>query len=270
MRAVVINLDRSPERLAMFRDQAERLGFAFERLAAVDAQHCTEVVRGRLTPAEIACFESHRSAWQLLVDSGESWLAVFEDDVLLAPPIAKLLATELWIPERTDLVKLETFDVRVAIAAKGSVVEGVSLHRLQTTHCGAAGYILSRRCAIELLAKTQNFSEPVDIVMFHHEHEVCRDVRILQTVPAVCIQERFIAARAQRPSRTATLIQFSELDDSSPAPGEKLVGGKGLLARVRREGARIARQISHPARLLQLFRRASEPSRHLVVPYIDA
>jgi len=263
MRAVVINLDRSPERLAMFRDQAERLGFAFERLAAVDAQHCTEVVRGRLTPAEIACFESHRSAWQLLVDSGEPWLAVFEDDVLLAPPIAALLGSDAWIPAGTDLVKLETFEARVAIAAKGVAVEGVSLHRLQTTHCGSAGYILSRQCALDLLRKTGMFTRPVDIVIFHHEQEVCRGMRILQMVPAVCIQERFIADPAQQVSTANSLIPKSEKAPPSLAQSDSL-------SKLKREGARIARQISHPARLLQLFRRASEPSRHLVVPYIDA
>ncbi|BCP53209.1 glycosyl transferase [Kaistia sp. 32K] len=269
MRAVVINLDRSPERLALFGEQAERLGFAFERLEAVDA-HGRAETRGPLSAAEIACFESHRRAWQLLVDSGEDWLAVFEDDVLLASPIARLLASDHWIPDKTDLVKLETFDVRVAIAAKGAVVEGVSLHRLQTTHCGAAGYILSRQCAIELLAKTHNFSEPVDIVMFNQEHEVCRNVRILQTVPAVCIQERFIAARAQRPPRTATLIQFWESDGSLPAQSDKSVERKGVLTRVRREVARVIRQFSNPVRLSLLFRRAIRPSRYLVVPYIDA
>jgi glycosyl transferase family 25 len=261
LRAVVINLDRSPERLAMFRDQAERLGFAFERLAAVDARHCTEA-RGRLTPAEIACFESHRSAWQLLVDSGEAWLAVFEDDVLLAPPIAALLGSDAWIPTGTDLVKLETFEARVAIAAKGVAVEGVSLHRLQTTHCGAAGYVLSRQCALDLLRQTEMFTRPVDIVMFDHEQEACRKLRILQMVPAVCIQERFIADRAQQLPKADSLIPKSE---TAPPSAQSDAWSK-----LKREVGRIARQISHPARLSQLFRRASEPSRHLVVPYIEA
>lgn len=246
----------------MFRDQAERLGFAFDRLAAVDAHNCTQT-RGRLTPGEIACFESHRKAWQLLVDSGEPWLAVFEDDALLAHPIATLLASDRWIPVQSDIVKLETFEARVAIAAKGISVEGVSLHRLQTAHCGSAGYILSRQCAIDLLRQTKNFTRPVDIVLFDHEHEVSRKLQILQMVPAVCIQERFIADRVQQLPRADSLISRSEVAPASP-------GQSGPLTKLKREGTRIMRQFSSPVRLSRLVRRALQPSRHLVVPYIEA
>ena len=47
MKAYLINLDRSPERLAHFSAQARRAGLAFERIAAVDGRTLDEAQRAR-------------------------------------------------------------------------------------------------------------------------------------------------------------------------------------------------------------------------------
>lgn len=257
MRVVVINLDRSPERLEAFRAQADGLGFDFERLSAIDARSLTRA-RGRMTPGEIACFESHRLAWRRLVDSGEPWLTVFEDDVRLASPIAPLLRAHDWIPSGTDLVKLETFEARTKVSPRGVAVAGTALHRLHATHCGCAGYVLSRRAAQRLLKASEDFVRPVDIVMFDPDQAVCRSLRVVQMVPALCIQERFLADRGERPPQHQGLIARSEVFD----PPTRLRGG----AKYRHEARRILRQIGRPHALL----RSVTPSRRLVVPFLEA
>ena len=257
MRAVVINLDRSPDRLEIFKVQAETLGIAFERLPAIDAATIREQ-RGRLTPAEMACFDSHRLAWQLLVDSNEPWLAIFEDDVVLASSLATLLGSDDWIPTATDIVKLETFNALVSIAPEGVNVLGCRLHRLQSTHLGAAGYIISRRWAAELLARTALYDEPVDWILFDLDTDASFAPQILQVIPAPCIQQQWIAHQACELPRHESLIP-------------RLQGKEGLpeldgRAKFRRELVRIGRQI---LRLPRTVRKALVPSRQVRIPFQD-
>ncbi|WP_380223711.1 glycosyltransferase family 25 protein [Kaistia terrae] len=253
----MINLDRSPDRLAMFREQAEKLDIAFERLAAIDAATIREQ-RGRMTVGEIACFESHRLAWTRLVESGEPWLAVFEDDVILAPPIAPLLRSHDWIPTGVDLVKAETFEASTKVSPTGIPVEGTVLHRLLTTHCGTAGYMVSRKAAADLLMRTEQYMRPVDIAMFDPEQDSCRHLNIVQMIPALCIQERFLADRKQSLPQHADLIARSEVFDPPP----RLHGA----AKYGREAKRILGQIGRPRSLL----RSLTPSRRLVVPFLES
>lgn len=256
MRVVVINLDRSVERLAMFRAQADQLGIAFERLAAVDAATIRET-RGRLTPPEIACFESHRLAWRSLIESGEPWLAVFEDDVHIEPPIASLLESSDWIPGEADLVKLETFNVPVSVAPKGTPAHGCNLHRLLSTHLGSAGYAISRQWASVLLASTEYYSRPVDWALFDQESDASHGALVVQVVPAPCIQEQVRAERDARPSSFESLILR--------VPGALTRQNLSETRKLWRELCRVVRQIG---RLPVLIGRAIRPSRQITVPFV--
>lgn len=259
MRVVVINLDRSPDRLAMFREQAERLGIAFERLPAIDAE-TVRTKHGDLTKYEIACFESHRLAWKSLVDSGESGLAVFEDDVWLAQPIASLLAMASFPPD-IDLIKLETFAEPVRISPKAVPLQGFALHRLQTLHWGSAGYILSRHAAIQLLARTEAFQQPIDMLIFDPEGAVSREMRILQVVPALCIQEHLAASLQSRPVLLPSLIDHSRI---APIGEPRKLGAMTKIGReLRRMGVHV---VEAPTRLRKAFR----PSREIVVPFRES
>jgi glycosyl transferase family 25 len=235
MRVVVINLDRSPDRLAMFREQAERLGIAFERLSAVEGS-TIQVKRGPLTPSEIACFESHRLAWKSLVDSGEPWLAVFEDDIILAPAIAEFLSNPKRFPTNADLIKLETSSSKIVISRRGVRFRSYSLHRMLSIHWGSAGYIVSRRAAIRLLERTTNYRLSVDDVIFDPVGADTWDIRILQAVPALCIQEQALAQVEKRPLLLESLIEHSWGAVVVPPP--KPVQGK-----ISREVRRVVRQV---------------------------
>lgn len=257
MRAVLINLDRSTDRLAAFREQAERIGLPFERLAATDAAQI-HFGRGDLRPGEVACFESHKRAWQMLVDSGEPWIAVFEDDVCLGSAIVALLGRHDWIPPATDLVKLETFQERVVLAPRASAAPGCRLHRLYSTHLGAAGYVISRRWAAELLRMSDGYREPVDWLLFDLDTDASPKANILQVVPAPCIQQQWLAARANQAPMHQTLIEGRETKPPKPQLGR--------VSKWRREFARIGRQVR---RLPVKIRKALTPSRRMVVPFGD-
>ena len=81
-KVLVINLDRSPERLASITEQLDRIGMDFDRVAALDGRELSDDFIEKASPqeivsktyhralskAEVACSLSHKSAWQTIID----------------------------------------------------------------------------------------------------------------------------------------------------------------------------------------------------------
>lgn len=78
-RIVVINLDRRPDRLAEFDEQAKRIGLKYERHSAFDAQGQVDN-RGRKMRGITACTRSHYDVLTKAMDDGVERLFIFEDD----------------------------------------------------------------------------------------------------------------------------------------------------------------------------------------------
>src|SRR5436853_557536 len=119
MKAYVINLDRSADRLAHMHDALGAIGLAFERIPAADgatlgADLVEDFRRNRIVakpdgwlPGEVGCFLSHLDAWQRIAAGEDSWAAVFEDDIHLSPDLRPLLDSPDWIPPDADIVRVE-------------------------------------------------------------------------------------------------------------------------------------------------------------------
>jgi glycosyl transferase family 25 len=113
--AFVINLARTPERLASFLKQNAATGFAFERFAAVDGKSigADEAVRQNVikrgtqwrTPATIGVAMSHRAIWEAVVAENSPRL-VFEDDVYIRTDARAVLAAALPSLGAWDIVLL--------------------------------------------------------------------------------------------------------------------------------------------------------------------
>jgi glycosyl transferase family 25 len=110
MKTYVINLDRSPGRLAHMAAQLRRLGVPFERVPAIDGRQLREtdrVGRPTLSATESGCFLSHRSAWGRIAKGQDPYGIVLEDDVHIAPGFAALAVSTEWIPPDADIVKFK-------------------------------------------------------------------------------------------------------------------------------------------------------------------
>ena len=95
MKAYLINLARSKERLAAADAQLRAAGVAYERVEAVDGRALSRRERRRLCSAvrfwaiqgmwprreEIGCALSHQAVYRRMLEAGEPLAAVFEDDV---------------------------------------------------------------------------------------------------------------------------------------------------------------------------------------------
>lgn len=237
---LVINLDRSPERLASFMARAAQVGISVERLAAIDAKTMDEAglneikvaqsIFDPLSRGEIACFLSHRAAWRRLVDSGVDRMAIFEDDAVLAADIGVLL-DQLSGPG-WDIVRLETTRARTALGPPEPVPgTAYELCRHLSWHGGTAGYVITRAAAIRLLAATTRLEGAVDQVLFHPFSPVSKDLAIMQLVPGAVIQEEFLHGRHRDRQKTSTVR------DGQPKRG---LFRYGPLADLRRLTRRVA------------------------------
>ncbi len=202
LKAYLINLDRSQDRLAHMRGEFGRAGIAFERIAAVDgaelpAETLEKFDRARAAkpegwlPGEIGCFLSHFEAWSRIAAGEEPWAAVFEDDLRVSPDLAPLLASSEWIPTDADAVRLEANrSMRLSRRRRIDVTPNRSLYRAVSGTSGSGAYILSRTAAQRLLTSPSEARSSVDVFLFKPRvSAVAKGLRRYQVVPAVCVQD---------------------------------------------------------------------------------
>jgi glycosyl transferase family 25 len=159
MDILLINLDASRDRLAFQQQQFARLGFCFKRLCAVSVNEITEDEYERLAYSwerplrrtELACFMSHRLAWEEVVRLERPCL-ILEDDVLISNKIAGILEALQQIRDM-DHVTLENRCRKklVSKTAIRSLPYESLLYRLYLDRTGAAAYVLWPTGAEKLL-----------------------------------------------------------------------------------------------------------------------
>lgn len=179
MRIYVINLARRADRRAAMQAQADAAGLALTFCEAVDARSAPmEVLRslsepgplGALSEGDLCCTLSHRKVWRMIADGDAPYGVVLEDDVALSEDAGDFLASYDWIPEGTQLVKLERFGNRRHKVVMGPAVAGFGgrrLRRIRSKYVGAAGYVISREAAEMLWRETEIVRLPVDHVLFN-------------------------------------------------------------------------------------------------------
>lgn len=176
----VINLDRSIDRMTSVRANLISHGVAFDRIPAVEASQLSEdeipenydVELNRkqyfvpLKKGEIACFLSHRLAWQALLDSTHDCAVIIEDDVVFDKnPLSWMNELATWLAQQPPtLVKL--FSRR---ELRGKSLHGLS-HEIKMLHSdlpplGTQAQILNRQAAKLLLQNSTSFALPVDVAL---------------------------------------------------------------------------------------------------------
>jgi len=269
--ALVINLDRSPERLQVFTEQARAAGLAFERLRAVDGRLLSIAEQAQavaptfefepLNPGEIAIFMSQRAAWQRIVASGQAYGAVFEDDVVLAPAIGAVLQAIEALAPPADVIKLETSGRPVILTEpRLPLSTGHTLCRLLSWHGGAAGYVISRGAAQRLLQRTEPIADPVDQVLFNPMSSISSSLMVLQAVPGLCVQRNILERQAEGSVFGTTIDRHKSrglLWRHGPWIDLRRAWKKHLERRLRR---RLARLPGHELRSVPFDRPAADAS----------
>lgn len=185
MDVYLINLERSPDRLARMTKRLE--GIPFKRIEAYDGR--SDPPHNGLSGTEIACISSHMKAWKTLLSSDRPYACILEDDAVLSDDFRSMIVSDDWLPRGFDIVKIDTHFHRCLIEKKTSQHESRCLHRLRSTHLGAAAYIISRKGAENMLLFARPKNEPLDYWLFGQA--AGRRFAIYQMVPALCRQEDY-------------------------------------------------------------------------------
>ena len=149
MQIFVINLPDAIKRRKLQKDQLTRLGLEYKILDATSIEDISEATYKKhyfdwqrpLRKAEVACYYSHRSAWEIVIRSGEPAL-ILEDDSILSIFLPELL-DRLNRIKNADLINLENRSRKKFVSNSYSDIGCNSkLLRLYQDRTGAAGYIL--------------------------------------------------------------------------------------------------------------------------------
>lgn len=172
----VMNLDRSTDRLDHMTRELSRAGLAFTRFPCIDylqfgpeqlqRQRAT-TLRARMnrpvSDANVGCFLTHAAIWRRIVELGQPYACVMEDDIVLAPGFGHWMVRTDWFPNDADVIKLEaTNKHRVR---HGTVV--ARYDRWQIAHCwlrasGAACYVVSQAGARKMLNRLLPIAATID------------------------------------------------------------------------------------------------------------
>jgi GR25 family glycosyltransferase involved in LPS biosynthesis len=171
--AVVVNLDRNPERMTEMARQLAGSAVPWARHSGVDGTRLPGAAVARLTGdaaaprGTLGCFLSHAAVWEAALARGDQAVLVMEDDAI---PLLHLPARlgGLNLPEAWDVVWVND---RMEPAIRGA--DAFSLHPLPTVMqamhpennaCGTDGYLVSQSGARKLLdwVSADGFSHDVD------------------------------------------------------------------------------------------------------------
>ena len=171
----LINLDRSPQRLADAKKQLDALDMSFERVSAADGSQLTPEERAcfdkntaqkryhyDLTWGEVGCYLSHLKCWQKIVDEKLDYAIILEDDLHLQDDFNK-------VPELLEQLKTPWSFIKLGNPFKPrketpvETLAGFNLVRYDKAPSGTCAQVVSYQGAKALLAARSRFFRPVDV-----------------------------------------------------------------------------------------------------------
>jgi glycosyl transferase family 25 len=209
---LVINLDRSADRLLFQQHQMTRLGLKFSRLKAVDGNEISDETFRRLafrwqrplSRTEVACLLSHAKAWQRALDLGQSVL-VLEDDAVLSERLPAFLSDLTAYPQDFGIVHLGVRPTGKYVS-KSPVAflpeSKTELFDLYENQGGSYAYLLHPSAAGILLSRLAKNAAIADAYLNN-----TRGIHWLQTDPALAAPDDWVAIWGGEPEKTfATTI----------------------------------------------------------------
>jgi glycosyl transferase, family 25 len=163
MQIFVINLPTATERNKLQKEQLTKLGLKYKILDATSADDISKVTYQKhyydwqrpLSKSEVACYISHRSAWNKVIKNKKPAL-ILEDDAILSTGLPQILESLANI-KNTDLINLENRSRKKFVSKTYmDIALDSKLLRLYQDRTGAAGYILWPSGAKKLIQLEKN------------------------------------------------------------------------------------------------------------------
>ena len=191
MNIFIINLSGNVERRQFQKQQLSELGLDYKILNAISIDDINKETYKKhyydwqrpLRNTEVACYFSHRSAWQKIINKNMPTL-ILEDDALLSKCVPELLKS-FTNKKNVDFISLEVAGRKKWISKIGQDTACNSkLFRLYQDRNGAAGYILWPSGAKKLL----QYELENGIALADAQIASCNTLLSYQIEPAAIIQ----------------------------------------------------------------------------------
>jgi len=191
MNIFIINLKSASYRNIFQKKQLFKLGLNFEFLDATSVDEISEKTYKKyrnnwqrpMRDTEVACYLSHRNAWDKVVESNQPAL-ILEDDALLSKYVPEILDI---LSDRgdVDLITLENRGRKKFVAKLGVGLGGHStLLRLYQDRTGAAGYVIYPSGAKKLIEQQNKKG----IALADAHITACHSLKAFQVEPSPIVQ----------------------------------------------------------------------------------
>lgn len=194
----LINLDRSPQRLAEMQVRLDVLGIDYIRIAATDGAHLTDeeflhhTVENRyykpIRRGEVGCYLSHLKVLQAFMDSDACYALVLEDDCLFDPDFVPTLQAALALRDGScdpllqwDVLKLNRQRRRLVELAPLTASHRLVEYGLSVPITTAAA-LWTRAAAERFLRAYRGTTRPIDCDL-QHPWEFGLNILALQPPP---------------------------------------------------------------------------------------
>jgi len=211
-RCYLINLDRSPERLANMHAHLSALGIAYERVSGIDGRALDEAQFQQYTRenryykplnrGEVGCYLSHHKALQYFLDSGARYALILEDDGEFSADLCSILQNAITLRNENqhpllqwDLLKLTQrrrharYIELAALGTRHLVEYGLSVPTL------ANATVWTRAGAERWMQAFRGCARPIDCDL---QHPWEYGLNILSVHPSVVAQTNAISTIGQR------------------------------------------------------------------------
>lgn len=175
MKSYVIHLERAQERRAQVERIIEAVPTSAEVLPACDGAMLSAAERTAFYPdvallkprypftlsaGELGCFQSHRTAWQKIIDEDQERALIVEDDVELLADFEASFDFAASQPNRFGYIQFQTRPVTGEVTASGA--NGRRILRPSVVPLRTSAQLVTRAAARQLLEQTTQIDRPVD------------------------------------------------------------------------------------------------------------
>ncbi len=174
---LVINLESSADRLVSMKEQCDRLGLSFERVAAVRGSELSAKEKGEvydldtniskydklLNDGEIGCYMSHMRCWEKIVNDDLDFALVLEDDAILTDDMPKYLEKLADSFQEWDYIKFSHGRKQKEDVASVDIGDGLTLGQCIKLPSTTTGQLVSKQGAKKLLQHALPIARPIDM-----------------------------------------------------------------------------------------------------------
>lgn len=193
----VINLKKDIIKKQHIKEQLNRLGLEAEYIEAINGKLLKEIPdiktssdlksTPKLGRGEIGCLLSHRKIYQIIIERGDPWSIILEDDVDLKNEFIEVVKSLSKLQQDDKLIFLghhscnaRSLRTMYSFRSSTNVYKNYKLTKPLENVCGTYGYLISLEGAKLLLDKTFSIQKPID----HYTGE-CNGLSSLIIVPEI-------------------------------------------------------------------------------------